>query len=103
LYRACSIGLIVDRSAVLVLVFPVDLTELLLFDIKNIAWCLSIFPFLLHARVDLNICRAHFMRRDVQEYKHLCLEKKFFEPVWLLENFSSKWLWIKRFIWHLAM
>lgn len=41
-----------ESSAVLVLTFPAGLTELLLFDIKNIAQCWSIFPILLHAGVD---------------------------------------------------
>lgn len=41
-----------ESSAVRVLIFPTGLTVLLLFDIKNIAQCLSIFPFLLHAGVD---------------------------------------------------
>lgn len=40
------------ESSAVVLIFPTGLTELLLFDIKNIAQCLSIFPFLLHAGVD---------------------------------------------------
>jgi len=41
-----------ENSAVLVPIFPSGLTELLLFDIKNIAQYLSIFPFLLHAGLD---------------------------------------------------
>lgn len=41
-----------ESSAVLVLIFLTGLTELLLFDIKNIAQCLSIFPILLHAGLD---------------------------------------------------
>lgn len=41
-----------ESSAVLVLIFPTGLSELVLFDIKNIAQCLSTFPFLLHAGVD---------------------------------------------------
>lgn len=52
-----------------------NLYLLLLFDVKNIAQCLAVF--LLHAGVHWNICRVHFVRKHVQEYKQPYLETLF--------------------------
>lgn len=72
-----GIGLIEEQARRFLLSFSHWSGRTVAVDI-NTAQRLSIFTFLLHSRDDWNTCRLHFVRQDVQEYKHLCLETNSF-------------------------